>query len=152
MNILIFKTVNEERTKKLLHSIDTLTNHVYMVLPESEICIYSEPELNIQCIGTSGKYIKYETIIEEHRIPDLRFHEVWVLSSDPGNMYTYREVYTVISELKCRKILYKVINEDGILTYDLRKEIIFSCTHTLLVRAVKTYMSLRHRIEKNRRT
>ena len=148
MNILIFKTEYEERTKKLLGSIDLGTNHVYMVLPESEVSIYNGHELNIYCIVTGEKYIKYETVKKENRIPKLMFHELWVPSPDFGNIYTYWEIYTVISELKCRKIYYKVIDEGGIRTCDLRKEPVFSYAHALLVEAVRMYMSLCHRIEK----
>lgn len=148
MNILIIKTVNEERTKKLLHNIDLRANHVYIVLPENEIDIYSKIGSNIYCIGTSEKYIKYEVVKKENRIPELKFDEVWVPSPELCNMYTYWEAYTVISRLKYRKVYYKVITEEGIQTYDLRKETIFSPAHALLVRGVRMYMTLRHSIEK----
>ncbi len=148
MDILIFKTVNEERTKRLLCSIDTLNNCVYMIMPESEISIYSESGLHIQCIGTKGKYIDYRTIKREGRIPDIRFDEVWVLSPDIDNIYTYSEIYAVISELRYRKVCYKVIKKSEIVTCNLNQEIMFSRTHDLMVSVVKRYMTLFYRIEK----
>ncbi|MDE6386810.1 MAG: hypothetical protein K2L82_03250 [Lachnospiraceae bacterium] len=148
MDILIFKTVNEERTKRLLSSIDTLNNRVYMIMPESEISIYSGAGWNIQCIGTKEKCIDYGTIMEEDRIPDIMFHEVWVLSPDINSIYAYSEIYAVISELRYRKVCYKVIKKDEIVTYNLNKELMFSRMHDLMVSAVTKYMTLFYRIEK----
>ncbi|MDE6845123.1 MAG: hypothetical protein K2J99_05075 [Lachnospiraceae bacterium] len=148
MNVLIFKTVNEERTKHLLGNIDTLNNNVYIVMPENETSIYNGLGLGIHCIGTKGKYIDYKTIMEENRIPDIKFHEIWVPSPDLNNIYTYWEVYAVISELRYCKAYYKVIRKDEIVTYDLNKEIMFSRTHDLLVSVVKTYITLLYWFEK----
>ena len=148
MNILIFKTVNEERTKQLLSSIDILNNTVYMVMPESEISIYSGLGLHIHCIGTKEKYIDYKTIMEEDRIPDIKFHEVWVLSPHLSNIYTYEEVYALISELKYCKVYYKAIGKDKIETYDLKNEIIFSHWNNFLVSVVKMYSVMSYWIEK----
>ena len=148
MDILIFKTVNEERTKQLLNSIDTLKNNVYIVMPESEISIYSGLGLNIHCIGTDEKYISYKTIMREARIPDIKFQEIWVLSPCYSNINTYWEVYAVISGLKYCRVYYKVIDKEEIVNYDLKKEIIFSRTHDLMVSAVKIYSVLLYWIEK----
>lgn len=148
MNILIFKTVNDDRTKRLLNSIDTAKNSVYMLMPKSEIDIYNGLGLNIHYIGTNGKYIDYETVMEEDQIPDIKYHEIWVLSPDYSNIYTYWKVYFVISELKYCKVYYKEINKDKIVTYDLTKEAIFSRTYDLTVRIVEKYMDLLYWFEK----
>lgn len=148
MDILIFKTVNEERTKQLLNSIDTLNNNVYIIMPESEISIYRGLELHIHCIGTSEKYINYKTIMKEARVPDIKFQEIWVPSPYYSNINTYWEVYAIISELKYRRVYYKVIDKDKIIDYDLKEEGIFSCAHDLMVGAVKIYSVLLYWIEK----
>lgn len=142
MDILIFKTVNEERTKRLLNNIDTLNNNVYVIMPESEISIYKGLRLNIHCIGTKGKYIDYRTIRGENRIPDIVFHEVWVPSPDLNSIYTYGEVYAIISELRYQRAYYKEIKKDEIVTYDLEKEIMFSRTHDFMVSVIKKCMAL----------
>lgn len=148
MNILIFKTVNEERTKKLLNNIDTLNNAVYMIMPKSEIDIYRELGLSVHYIGTNSKYIDYNTVIEEGQIPDILFHEIWVLSPSYSNIYTYGEAYALISELKYHKVYYKVIGEEEIETCDLSQEIIFSHWHDFLVKIVKIYSDLSYWVEK----
>lgn len=148
MNILIFKTVNEERTRRLLYNTDTVKNTIYMVMPESEVGIYDGLGMSIHCIGTNKKYIDYKTVAEENKIPDIKFHEIWVLSPNYGNLYTYWEVYAVISELKYDRVFYKAIGKDRIESYDLEKENIFSRTHALMVRAVRAYTVLIYWIEK----
>lgn len=150
MDILIFKTVNEERTKRLLNNIDTLNNNVYIIMPKSEIGIYNGLGLNIHCIGTDEKYISYTTLMKETRIPDIKFQEIWVLSPNYSNINTYGEVYAVISELKYSKVYYKVVNEGGIITYDLKQENIFSRIYDLMVKTVKIYTDLLYLIEKTK--
>ena len=67
---------------------------------------------------------------------------------DIDNIYTYSEIYAVISELRYRKVCYKVIKKSEIVTCNLNKEIMFSRTHDLMVSVVKRYMTLLYRIEK----
>lgn len=148
MDILIFKTVNEERTKRLLNSIDTLNNRVYMIMPESEIGLYREEGLDIQYIGTDAKWIDYRTIMDEARIPDIMFHEVWVLSPDMNNIYTYPEVYAVISELRYRKICYKVIKKKEIVTCNLNEDIMFSRKHDFMVSVIRKYITFFYWMQK----
>lgn len=149
MNILIFKTVNEERTKRLLHHMDTQNHTVYMILPQDEVDVYSGLGLPVHCIGTNGKYIDYKSVMREGKIPDIKFHEIWVPSPSCRNLYTYWEVYAIISKLKYGKVYYKEIGEEEIITYDLKKEPLFSGRHTLLVNAVKGYITLLYWIRKN---
>lgn len=119
-----------------------------MIVPESEIGLYREAGFDIQYIGTDAKWINYRTIMDEARVPDIMFHEVWVLSPDENNIYTYPEVYAVISELRYCKICYKVIKKNEIVTYNLNKEIMFSRKHDFMVRAVRKYMTLFYWMEK----
>lgn len=148
MNILIFKTVNEERTKALLDNADAFKHNVYIIMPESEIGIYKETWSNIHYIGTGGKYIDYNTLMKENRIPDIKFHEIWVPSPQISSIFTYGEAYAVISELKYSKVYYKVVNRGEIITYDLKQENIFSRLHDLMVRTIKIYTDLLYGIEK----
>lgn len=148
MNILIFKTVNEERTKRLLNSIDLLNHNVYIIMPESEISHYRETADNIYYIGTGEKYIDYNTLMKENRIPNIKFHEIWVPSPQISSIYTYWEAYTVISELKYSKVYYKVVNSGEIITYDLKQENIFSRIYGLMVRTIRIYTDLFYLIEK----
>lgn len=148
MNILIFKTVNEERTKQLLDCVDVMKHKVYVVMPESKISIYKGLGLNIHCIGTDEEYIDYSTVMEEEKIPDIKFHEVWVPSPDFKNIYTYPEIYAIISELKYDKAYYKEIKENEIATYDLKKEKFFSSYHDCVVGVIKSYIDLFYWMEK----
>lgn len=148
MSILIFKTVNEERTKMLLKSAGALHADIYFILPESEISIYDQLWKNIHYIGTSKKYIDCDTLMLENKIPDIKYQEIWIPSPKIDSMYTYHEVYTVVSMLKYCKVYYKVVNENNIETYDLKKDPLFSRTHGLLVDAVKAYIVLLYWIEK----
>lgn len=148
MNILIFKTVNEERTKQLLDCVDVMKHEVYVVMPESKISIYKRLGLNIHCIGTEKEYIDYSAVMEEGRIPDIKFHEVWVPSPDFKNIYTYPEVYAVISELRYNKVYYKEIKKNEIVTYDLKKEKFFSHRYDCVVGIMKICIDFLYWMEK----
>lgn len=147
MSILIFKTVNEERTKMLLKSASALHADIYIILPENEISIYNREWKNIHYIGTSKKYIDYDTLMLENKIPDIKYQEIWIPSPKIDSKYTYGEVYAVVSKLIYCKIYYKVVDTDIIETYDIKQESIFSRTHDLLVDAVRIYTVLFYWIE-----
>lgn len=153
MNILVFKTISEKGLKTLLKKIDTIYDDFYVIVPEDEIEIYENVNADVHYIGTEKKYMDYETLIRENRIPNVLFHEIWVLSSAFERIYNCGDAYAVISELRERGLkdcgmYYKVINEDKIETYMLGKEIFFPNIYNFGINVVKGYTKLLYLFEK----
>lgn len=142
MNILIFKTVNKERFSKILKNIYKSKNNYYILIPEADKGIYKSNRSNIYYISTDNAFMDYEILRMEKRIPNIKFHEIWVLSSSKDRIYTYTEVYALISELSYHKLIYKIIQENVIIDLDLNVEINFSAIYYNIVRAVRAYTSL----------
>lgn len=154
MNILVFKTVNEKGLKALLKEIDTLHNDFYIIVPEDEIRLYESVNADVHYIRTEKKYMDYETLVRENRIPNILFHEIWVLSSTFERIYNCGDAYAVISELRERglkdcEMYYKVINGEKIETYTLGREIFFPKIYNFGINIVKVYAKLLHLFEKN---
>lgn len=128
MDILIFKTVNEERFRTLLENFDVLHNTYYIVMPRKEIALYDKGEKNVYYIGTDLNYINYNMIVKENEIPMLKFDEIWVLSSSHDRYYSYNEVYAIISGLRYKGFVYKVISGKCIEDFDIEKKFFRQCS------------------------
>ncbi len=149
MNVLVFKTVNAERMNTLLNEIRLLQCQFYIIMPESEISIFINENTNIHYIGTNDAYMNYDTVMKENRIPNIMFHEIWILSFSREVLYSYTEVYRIISKLKYKRIIYKVINANKIMDYNINQEIIFSKFYYLIVNIIKVWTRLMYLFEKN---
>ncbi|MCM1231278.1 MAG: hypothetical protein NC489_14250 [Ruminococcus flavefaciens] len=148
MNILVFKTVNLNRMKKLLEHIDVLNNDFYIVVPQDEISYFESFNTNIHYISTKKAYMNCDTLIKENKIPNIMFHEIWILSSSYDVRYSYKEVYATVSHLKYSKIVYAVINGEEILYYNIGKEIDFSGSYYLMENIVRICVKLHYLYEK----
>lgn len=137
MAILIFKTVNEQRMEILLKEISVLHDDFYIIVPSKELSNYKSQDSKIHYITTNEKYMDYYILMNETKIPDIKFHEIWVLSSSYDYLYTYYDIYAVITKLKYFKLNYVVINDGEIKMYDLNKETIFSRKYELMVDVIE---------------
>ncbi len=147
-DILIFKTINKQQMELVFKKISALHDNFYIVMPDKEINLYDKSDPNIQYIGTGKEYMDYHTLMQEAKIPDIKFHEIWVLSSSYDRLYSYYEVYAVIPELKYYKLKYLVIKDGKITIYDLEKERIFSGVYALLVEIVRVCIGFKNRLIK----
>ena len=100
MNILIFKTANDKKMYTLLDQLAWDEHKVFLVLSHADEDAYKSKYEKLSTISTEKTYIEYSTILQEKKIPDLLYDEIWVPSSFESNYYGFGEVYAIISRLK----------------------------------------------------
>lgn len=144
MAILIFKTVSEQRMEILLNEISVLHDDFYIIVPRKELSNYKSQDSKIHYITTNERYMDYHILMKEVKIPDIKFNEIWVLSSSYEYLYTYYDVYAVIAKLRYSKLKYVVINDGKFTMYDLKKETVFSRKYELMVDVIEVCIGLKN--------
>ncbi len=106
MNILVFRTTNDERLCKILQQASKHSNNVSLVLPVKKYKFYKRQYPEITCIPTQKDYMDYDTLLLEKENYRKCYDEAWVPSSHENNEYTFGEVYNFLEELRCKRIIW----------------------------------------------
>ncbi len=142
MNILIFKTTGDQSFELLMRKIERTKDNYFIVLPKNLIKKFGKNSKRVRYIATELEYMDYITIMKENKIPKIKFDEIWVLSSAYDKLYSYTEIYAVISELSYRKICYKVIDKKEIQNFALKHSVFTTNINKAVEGIVKLYTDL----------
>jgi len=132
----------------VLKSLDVEQNRYYIILPEDEIINYERHVENIKYIGTKLGYMDYGILMQEGKIPRMKFDEVWVLSISYDKRFSYTEVYAVISKVKFRYLIYKVIDGNQIKTYEIKNQVFFSGFQNMVINFIRAYADMLYFFER----
>ena len=112
MNILIFKTAGNLQFENLLKKIDSATNRIIVLLPNthSNKLIKRKPE--VEYIELQNDHIDYTEIANRGIIPNVVYDVVYIISSKVNDMSNFSECYCVIEDIKWRKWVYIDVNKN----------------------------------------
>lgn len=107
MNIFIFASATNNRIREELDELEPGEDNIYLLISKSRAEYFYDNYKSIHIIEFDKKYISYKFIKSAGIISDMPWDIIIVPSSLPNNIYSFGEVYALMTEMKYKRMIWK---------------------------------------------
>lgn len=104
-NVLIIGTAQTPIICQVIE--DNFNKNIFLLIQQNRLDQFSKYRGMINVIKTDKKYIDFNTVKKENRIPKTRFEQIIILSTKNNNINDFGEAYAIAGLLKYKKIIWK---------------------------------------------